>query len=60
MKAYYTQALSLDVQRDADIILRLEGLKKQRRASGYVKAAIREKMAREEQDRLRRSDVTNA
>ena len=44
MKSYVYQVISLETERDRDLIEFLAELKKQRLASAYVKGAIREKM----------------
>lgn len=44
MKSYIYQAISLEMEKDRDIIEFLVELKERRLASAYVKQAIREKM----------------
>jgi len=50
MKSYVMVSISLEVTRDVDIIALLERLKGTRSTTRYVKQAIREKMAKEDEE----------
>jgi len=49
-RQYILQVINLDCERDRDLIERLAALKERRLASAYIKAALREKIAKEEKE----------
>ena len=49
-KTYILQVLNLETVKDRDLIDRLVILKHRRLASAFIKAALREKIAKEESD----------